>query len=188
MCSGGAKEGVFVSFVVPRKAPGLCRLKLWLSSRSGAPLRTATKALSEHVGQLQQALAIVVTKCWLGGKVSSWKTYIATPPVAPTLGRTRKPWHASFFRTHSDTQTVPTFHCIRMSKHICFETRVLRTHRHAAYLKKGPETLAFLETLRHVRLRFSNARFRPSKPPPTSSLDTRPGIFNNPLPSPPTYP
>ena len=31
-------------------------------------------------------------------------------------GPTRKPRHASVFSTHSDTQAVPAFHCIRMFK------------------------------------------------------------------------
>ena len=31
-------------------------------------------------------------------------------------GPTRKPRHASVFSTHSDTQSVPAFHCIRMFK------------------------------------------------------------------------
>ena len=33
-------------------------------------------------------------------------------------GPTRKPRHASVFSTHSDTQAVPAFHCIRMFKDI----------------------------------------------------------------------
>ena len=37
-------------------------------------------------------------------------------------GPTRKPRHASVFSTHSDTQAVPAFHCIRMFKSI-FSTR-----------------------------------------------------------------
>ena len=37
-------------------------------------------------------------------------------------GPTRKPRHASVFSTHSDTQAVPAFHCIRMFKGI-FSTR-----------------------------------------------------------------
>ena len=37
---------------------------------------------------------------------------------------TRKPRHASVFSTHSDTQAVPAFHCIRMFKGI-FSTRAL---------------------------------------------------------------
>ena len=37
-------------------------------------------------------------------------------------GPTRKPRHASVFSTHSDTQSGPAFHCIRMFKGI-FSTR-----------------------------------------------------------------
>ena len=48
-------------------------------------------------------------------------------------GPTRKPRHASVFSMHSDTQAVPAFHCIRMSKSIFFETRFFKTHRHAVY-------------------------------------------------------
>ena len=35
---------------------------------------------------------------------------------ANPLGPTRKARHASVFSTHSDTQAVPAFHCIRMFK------------------------------------------------------------------------
>ena len=60
-------------------------------------------------------------------------------------GPTRKPRHASVFSTHSDTQAVPAFHCIRMFKSI-FSTRAFlkRTHRHAVYhcLKEGPKTIS----------------------------------------------
>ena len=46
-------------------------------------------------------------------------------------------------RMHSDTQSLPTFHCIRMFKGI-FSTRAFfYTHRHAVYqcLKKPPTFL-----------------------------------------------
>ena len=37
---------------------------------------------------------------------------------------TRQPQHASVFSTHSDTQAVPAFHCIRMFKGKFFDTSV----------------------------------------------------------------
>ena len=45
-------------------------------------------------------------------------------------GPTRKPRHASVFSTHSDTQAVPRFHCIRMFKGI-FSTRAFLKLRYA---------------------------------------------------------
>ena len=39
-----------------------------------------------------------------------------------SLGPTRKFRHARVFRTHSDTQAVPAFHCIRVSNGV-FSTR-----------------------------------------------------------------
>ena len=43
-------------------------------------------------------------------------------------GPTHKPRHASVFSTHSDTQAVAAFHCVRM-----FNTRAFNKHRHAVY-------------------------------------------------------
>ena len=47
---------------------------------------------------------------------------------------TRKPRHASVFSTHSDTRTVPAFHCIRLCLKAFFRrASVFKTHRHAVY-------------------------------------------------------
>ena len=40
------------------------------------------------------------------------------PPCLSLAGPTRKPRHASVFSTHSDTQPVPAFHCIRLFKNL----------------------------------------------------------------------
>ena len=48
--------------------------------------------------------------------------YKKSVSVHPLEGPTRKPRHASVFSMHSDTQAVPSFHCIRMFKGI-FSTR-----------------------------------------------------------------
>ena len=77
---------------------------------------------------------------------------------------TQTPTRHSVFSTHSDTQAVPAFHCIRMFKGIFRRSSVFKTHRHAVYhcLKKVQKpfrhasvfkTLAF----RHARDRFLNA-------------------------------
>ena len=86
-------------------------------------------------------------------------------------GPTRKPRHARVFSMHSDTQPVPEFPCIRMIKGICFDTQAnCFTHRHAVYqcLKKPPTffrhaRVSKTRAFRHARVRFLNARFRPSK-------------------------
>ena len=53
--------------------------------------------------------------------------------LAPLQGPTRKPRHASVCNTHSDTQAVPAFDCIRMFKGIFRHASVFKTHRHAVY-------------------------------------------------------
>ena len=52
----------------------------------------------------------------LAEKITTWGSRLALD------GPTRKPRHASVLSTHSDTQAVPAFHCIRMFKGI-FSTR-----------------------------------------------------------------
>ena len=44
--------------------------------------------------------------------------FLAWPPLQSLEGPTRKPRHASVFSTHSDTQAVLAFHCIRICKGI----------------------------------------------------------------------
>ena len=51
------------------------------------------------------------------GVIQAWQK-TSFQGVLSWEGLTRKPRHASVFRTHSDTQAVPTFHCIRMLKGI----------------------------------------------------------------------
>ena len=48
-------------------------------------------------------------------------------------GPTRRPRHASVFSTHSDTQAVPAFHCIRMFKGKFRHASVFKTHRRAVF-------------------------------------------------------
>ena len=48
---------------------------------------------------------------------------------SPAVSDNRRP--RSVFSTHSDTQAVPAFHCIRMFKGIFFDTRVFKTNRQA---------------------------------------------------------
>ena len=59
-------------------------------------------------------------------------------------GPTRKPQHASVFSTHSDTQAVPAFHCIRMLKGTFFDTLAFlkRTDTLLPLLKRGPKTIS----------------------------------------------
>ena len=77
-------------------------------------------------------------------------------PWTTLEGPTRKPRHASVFSTHSDTQAVPAFHCIRLCLKACFrQAKRFKTHRHAVYqcLKKPP--IFF----RHASVFKKNARF-----------------------------
>ena len=85
-------------------------------------------------------------------------------------GPTRKPRHASVFSTHSDTQAVPAFHCIRLCLKAFFRhASVFKTHRHAVYhcLKEVQEPFrhasAFKTRVSTRACPFLNARFRPSK-------------------------
>ena len=80
---------------------------------------TGTKSMWIGVlwaGLLQVAMWIAHVR----GKIS-WPARKVTeiPVVVRNLeGPTRKPRHATVFNTHSDTQAVPAFHCIRMFKGI----------------------------------------------------------------------
>ena len=59
-------------------------------------------------------------------------------------GPTRKPRHASVFSTHSDTQAVPAFHCIRVFKGT-FSTRAFFFYaptRCLPLFKRGPKTIS----------------------------------------------
>ena len=74
------------------------------------------------------------------------------PWILNLEGPTRKARQASVFSTHSDTQAVPAFHCVRMFKGI-FSTRVFfKTHWHAVYqcLKKPPTFFDTLAVIKHL--------------------------------------
>ena len=74
------------------------------------------------------------------------------PEIVYLEGLTRKPQHASFLRMHSDTQAVPTIHCIRMFKR-SFSPRAF--FERTDTLSTNAKTLAFLErAFRHACVRF----------------------------------
>ena len=69
---------------------------------------------------------------------------------------------------HSSSSRV-SLYILRMFKDIVFDTRILETHRHPVYLC-GQEVQKLIRhasvlkcSSRHPRVRFYNARFRPSK-------------------------
>ena len=81
---------------------------------------------------------------------------------------TRKPRNASVLSTHSDTQAVPAFHCIRMFKGIS-STRAFKKRTDTLSTIASKRSKNYFDTLvllkrafRHARVLFLNARFRPS--------------------------
>ena len=66
---------------------------------------------------------------------------VAVFPILCLEGPTRKPRHASVFSTYSDTQAAPRIPlCTKVLRHF-FDTRVLKTHRHAVYQCSSPVLL-----------------------------------------------
>ena len=70
-------------------------------------------------------------------------------PELRRAGPTHKPRHASVFSTHSDTQAVPAFHCIRLCLKASF--------RHASVFKKHRHTIH--HCLKEVQKTFRHAMF-----------------------------
>ena len=69
----------------------------------------------------------------------------AFPDCVPLIleGPTRKPRHASVFSTHSDTQAVPAFQCIRCLEAFFRHARFLNAPtRCLPLLKRGPKTIS----------------------------------------------
>ena len=106
-------------------------------------------------------------------KSSVDKTYRACEPKDQTLRRirtlhlqerradTQTPTRNNVFSTHSDTQAVPAFHCIRLCLKAVFRhARVFKTHRHAVYhclkeVQNHFNTRVFLKrAFRHSRVYF----------------------------------
>ena len=70
----------------------------------------------------------------------SYRVEAVTCEILHFKGPTRRPWHASIFNTHSDTQVAPAFQRIRMFKGI-FSTRAFlqRTDTLSTKRNPGPE-------------------------------------------------
>ena len=90
-------------------------------------------------------------------------------------GPTRKPRHASVFGTHSDTQAVPAFHCIRMFKGIFRHASVFKTHHCLKEVQKPFRHASVFKTRVSTRAcPFLKRAFRPSKGPSQADPPLRP--------------